>query len=258
MAKKQIIGVVGGVGPYAGLDLVRNVFDETIAQTDQQHLPVVLMSLPENIGDRTGYLLGASTTNPARSTVDVLQQLENAGVTVAGIPCNTMHAPRIFDAIIEGMKQRRLSIQLLHMVDEAVLFVRQYHPHIKKIGLLSTNGTAQSGVYQGAFERVGIQVVLPPDEIQQKHVHSSIYDPTFGIKAFSNPVTAQARQHLLSAISGLRTAGVDAVILGCTEIPLAIPEKSIDGTLLLNPTTVLARALISKTYPDKLKPLHKD
>ena len=45
-----MIGIVGGVGPYAGLDLAKNIFDNTLAETDQQHLPLVMLSLPENTG----------------------------------------------------------------------------------------------------------------------------------------------------------------------------------------------------------------
>ena len=53
----NIIGIVGGVGPYAGLDLTEKIFGQTIASSDQEHLPVALLSLPERIEDRTRYLV---------------------------------------------------------------------------------------------------------------------------------------------------------------------------------------------------------
>ena len=253
MLKKHIIGVVGGVGPYAGLDLVKKIFDQTTASIDQEHLPVILMSLPDEIEDRTKFLVGTSAANPAHSIVEILQKLETVGATVAGIPCNTAHAPRIFDVVRQGIEQQGLLIRLLHMIDETVLFVQQNFPTLKNIGLLSTTGTAQSGIYQRSFERGGVRIILPSDEVQQKKVHSAIYDSGNGIKAFSNPVTDQARQSLLEAIDWLRNRGAEAVILGCTEIPLAVPEKLIDTMPLIDPTMILSRSLISLTYPSKLK-----
>ncbi|MBT8073778.1 MAG: aspartate racemase, partial [Xanthomonadales bacterium] len=84
-----MIGIVGGVGPYAGLDLVRNIFDQTLARTDQEHLDVVMLSMPSSITDRTEYLIGQNGENPGLGIADVIKRLEAAGATVAGIPCNT-------------------------------------------------------------------------------------------------------------------------------------------------------------------------
>ena len=255
MENKNVIGLVGGVGPYAGLDLVTNVFDETIAATDQEHLPVILISLPEEIEDRTKFLRGDTKVNPAKAIVEILRKLEAAGATVAGIPCNTAHAPLIFDAVREGLKRHGLSVNLLHMIDETASFVKKQFPDITNFGLLSTSGTAKSEVYQHAFKKHGLSIQLPPDDIHATKVHASIYDPKYGIKAFSNPVTSRAREQLLEAITWFAGNGVNTVLLGCTEIPLAIPEKDFKSTRLINPTRILARALISHSYPAKLKKL---
>lgn len=258
MERKKIIGVVGGIGPYAGLDLVRKIFDETVAKFDQEHLPVILISLSDEIGDRTAFLLGTSSKNPAHSLVEVLKRLEQAGATVAGIPCNTAHAPKIFDVVRAGISQQKLSIKLFHMIEETARFIQQHVPQVKNFGLLSTTGTAKSRIYQQALEAKGFRVIVPSEEIQNEKVHPAIHDSTYGIKAFSNPVTARARQNLMEAIHWLRKQGAEAIILGCTEIPLAIPEKSIDSIPLIDPTFILARSLIREVNPTKLKPLQKD
>ncbi|MGH2567114.1 MAG: aspartate/glutamate racemase family protein, partial [Bacteroidota bacterium] len=96
------------------------------------------------------------------------------------------------------------------------------------------------------------------EEIQRDKVHPAVYDRRYGIKALSNPVTERARKSLLAAIRWLRKEGAEAVILGCTEIPLAIPEKKIDGVVLIDPTLILARSLIKAVSPAKLRPLRKD
>ena len=84
-------------------------------------------------------------------------------------------------------------------------------------------------------------------------MQQAISNKTFGIKAESNPVTAQARQYLSDEAAALAAQGAQAVILGCTEIPLALTEKSLHGLPLIDATAVLARALIIAFEPSKLK-----
>ncbi|MCJ7713906.1 aspartate/glutamate racemase family protein, partial [Candidatus Bathyarchaeota archaeon] len=92
-------------------------------------------------------------------------------------------------------------------------------------------------------------------KMQESLIHPAIYHPSYGIKTVSNPIHPQARENLIKGISFLKEEGAQAVILGCTEIPLAITEKKINDILLIDPTTVLARALIRFSNPEKIKPL---
>jgi len=254
MHNEKIIGVVGGLGPYAGIEFVRKIFDQTIATTDQEHLPVVLLSYPDRVGDRTSYILGRIETNPAYAIADILGKLELLGASVAGIACNSAHAGPIFEVITDELVRRKIGLRLIHMIGETARFLAQHHPGIKRVGLVATLGTVKSKVYQSQFDPTGAQLVLPSDEVQLKTVHGAIYDPLYGIKARSNPVTAQAREALLNAITHLQSQGAEAIILGCTEVTLAIAERSVGGTLLLDPGVILARALIRETFPEKLRP----
>src|SRR5574341_296993 len=115
---QKIIGVLGGVGPYAGLDLVEKIFDETIANTDQEHLPVILMSLPGEIEDRSGFLLGNSRRNPAQSIARILVKLAKAGATVACLTCNTAHAPQILGPAMKEVRKKARRLKLLNLIDE--------------------------------------------------------------------------------------------------------------------------------------------
>ncbi len=248
-----MIGIVGGVGPYAGLDLAKKIFDQTIASRDQDHLPVALLSAPGEIADRTEFLLGETETNPAHALAYIILKLERMGAAVIGIPCNTAHAPPIFDVIARELEAAECKAPLAHMIEEVAGFVRRRHPRIETVGVLSTTGTYKSGVYPEIIEREGLKVVQP-DESLQRDIHAAIYDPEYGIKARSNPVTAEARDKLLAGIESLRRNGAGAVILGCTELPIAIREKRIGDTPIIDPTLVLARALIKSVAPDKLKP----
>ena len=255
MQNEKIIGIVGGVGPYAGLDLAQKILDNTQATSDQQHLPIALLSLPHKIQDRTAFLLGKTKTNPADAIFKILEKLEQIGASVAAIPCNTMHSQPIFDAILEKLKSSESNIKLINMVAETVEFTRKNHPKIKNIGLLCTIGTAKTNLYQQYFKPPDFNIILPDEAAQQDLVHKAIYDINEGIKAKSNPVTKAAREKLLQAVHHLQEKAAEAVILGCTEIPLAVSDKKIGETIIIDPTLILARALIQQTYPNKLKPL---
>ena len=89
---ENMIGVIGGMGPYAGLDLVEKIFAETIASTDQDHVPVAMLSCPASITDRSAFLLGKSAENPANAIAEVALRLERSGAAIAGMPCNSAHA----------------------------------------------------------------------------------------------------------------------------------------------------------------------
>ncbi|HDL18706.1 MAG TPA: aspartate/glutamate racemase family protein [Bacteroidetes bacterium] len=248
-----MIGIVGGVGPYAGLDLMKKIFDETAASNDQEHLPVVMISESHKIADRTSFLLDKTKTNPAFAIVEVIKKLVSVGATVVGIPCNTAHSPHIFQVIKQQLRESATKVTLLHMVEETARYLTDKVAEVKKIGVLSTTGTHKTKIYPQILQRFGLQAILP-DTTLQKQVHRAIYDPEFGIKTFSNPVNEKAKEILIDAISQLEQAGADIVVLGCTELPLAITQRKIGNCPIIDPTRILAKALIRAVDPNKLFP----
>jgi aspartate racemase len=250
---EPIIGIVGGVGPYAALDLAQKIFDETVAQRDQDHLPVALLSYPELIPDRTAFLVGESRVNPALGMLEVILELERLGCRVVGIPCNTAHAPAIWNVITAGLAERGSGVRLLHMVEEVAEFVRQTWPDARRIGVLSTIGAQRSGIYPAVLGRHGLETVTLADSEHQELVHDSVYDPEYGIKARANPASNLARANVLTAVTRARAAGAEVVVLACTELPLAVPEHVVEGTPIVDATRVLARALIRATAPERLR-----
>ena len=250
-----MIGIVGGVGPYAGLDLAKNIFDNTIAQTDQDHLPVAMLSLSSTILDRTEYLLGQVDTNPGEAIAKVIMQLDKMGCTVAGIPCNTAHAKEIYSLTKKILDEKSVEIKLLSLVDETIKAIIANFPELKKIGVLSTTGTFQFGIYADPLKQNDLEPIIPTEQVQLEIVHPAIYDKSYGIKAKSNPVTKRAREDLLSAIDLLKESGAELIIKGCTEIALAIPEQVVLGVPTIDPSIVLARSLINDLEPEKLKPI---
>jgi len=247
-----IIGVVGGVGPLAGIDLQRKIVAQTIAAADQNHLPVIAVSWPGPIPDRTEYLLGHVSENPALPILAQLQLLTDAGATVAGIPCNTAHAPAIFDVIRAGVAEFARPLRLVHMIDETAAHLTTHHPALRTVGVLSTTGTWRARLYPAALEPLGFRVIAPDESLQVATIHRAIYDPAYGIKS-AGRVTPQARANLERGIEHLRGLGAEAIILGCTEIPLAFTGREYARLPLVDPTLVLARALVGAANPQQLR-----
>ncbi len=239
-----MIGIVGGIGSYAGIDLIRKIYDYTDATSDQEHLPVSMLSAPHKVVDRTQFLLEETSINPGIAIGEIIQTLSFNGASIIGIPCNTAHANLIFNQI---KKNTPVNCKLLHLVEEVAKYIKDYYPKLKRIGILGTTGTLISKIYPDSFNKYNLEVIEPSAEIQNMFVHPSIYDKSYGIKSVSNPVNSKAKQDLITAGTYLSRKGAEAVILGCTEIPLAITETKIENSIIIDATSVLAKALIRES-----------
>jgi aspartate racemase len=165
------------------------------------------------------------------------------------LPCNTAHAKPIFNEIIERIPKE---VKLVHMINEVSKFIKNKYPSMENVGILSTMGTSISHVYPDCFSQYGLNGIQVSEEIQKNYISPAIYSQDYGIKAQSNPVTAQAKKELLKGIDYLDKEGAEIIIMGCTEIPLAIKDNKINGKPLIDSTKILARALILKSSPEKL------
>jgi aspartate racemase len=247
------IGIVGGAGPFAGLDLHAKILAETAASQDQDYPTIFVISQPELITDRTAYLQGKTSKNPATAIADQILRLEEMGATVAAIPCNTAHAPAIFERILALLREGGSRIQLLHMIMETRRHLQAHFPAISRVGVLSTTGTYSARIYPTMLIPAGYEVLVPEKATQEQSIHPAIYNPVYGLKA-NGYATDRARLALEDGILELIDKGAQAVIMGCTEIPLAFNRNKPVGTTLIDPTRVLARALIYKADSAKLKP----
>lgn len=246
-----MIGIVGGVGPLAGLDVFKKIIEETDGQHDQEHLPVLLMSYPHLIVDRTEYLLQKVETNPAYALANIIEQLANNGAKVVAIPCNTAHAPAIFSEVEAQLKSNEVKVKLLHLVKETVNHIKLTAPDAR-VAVLSTTGTRNTGLYKNLMIEAGLTVLEPSAECQHR-IHEAIYDKAYGIKAFSSPVNEKALTELKHCMDLLLQENPTHFILGCTELPLAFPESDYKGIPLIDPNRIIARALINELNPRKLK-----
>lgn len=246
------IGVVGGVGPFAGVDLVSKVLRLTVAATDQEHIPLTMISEPGAIEDRSRFLLGESSVNPAHAVVEIIERLAACGATVVGIPCCTMHAPPIFDIIESSTHEAVPQVTLVHLVREVVRIVRERRPAGGRVGILATAGAYHGRMFLDDLENAGLEPIVP-GRAARRAIHRAIYDRSFGIKSHASPVSGQARVILASAVDELDRRGADLIIAGCTELAYALPQVDMEHPPLIDATLALARGLVGRAAPERLR-----
>ncbi|MCX5244178.1 amino acid racemase [Streptomyces sp. NBC_00201] len=225
----EVIGILGGMGPAATADFYAKLVSMTPGHSDQDHLRTVIWSDP-TIPDRTEALLG-NGTDPTPWLLNGSRVLREAGATVIAIPCNTAHAfvPRIADHV---------GLPIVHMIGEVARHLATLRPTVRTAGLLATTGTVQAGLYQEWLDRYGIRLALPDPTSRQDEVMAAIR----AVKAGKN---GAATAPLADAALQLTGQGAQAIIAGCTEIPLGLPADAVDVPLI-DPAVILARALVRR------------
>lgn len=224
--EKKIVGVIGGMGPLATVDLYRKIVEHTLADCDQAHVRTIIDS-NTNIPDRTAALLSGGES-PVRELQSSARLLERAGAQVLVMPCHTAHC--FYDEV-----QAAVHVPVLNMIDLTVQELKRRG--VTRAGLLATDGAVQSGIYQRHFEGSGIELLLPDPE-GQAALMDMIYS---GVKAGRSDYDTQA---VRTALDRLMDAGAQTLILGCTELPPAFEMYGLDYPNL-DPTLTLALAAIT-------------
>ena len=229
------------MGTYAGIDLLKKIAANTPAGKDQEHLPVVMISRPHLIEDRTEYLFGEVEENPGVAIAEVIRELVVAGSELIGLPCNTAHVQEIIAEAEIGLSGKAV---LVNMISEVADYIHKNFPDVRKAGIMGTNGVFSSRVYDDYLSGFGISTLYPDKALQFEVVHPSIYDPVYGIKAVSDPITEKAHSDLIRVARELKKNGAELIVLGCTEIPLAITGEYIYNIPVIDASDILARALV--------------
>ena len=248
---KPTIGIVGGMGPYAGMDLERKIFDSVDARNDQDYPDVMMISVSRLIPDRTHYILNPDTENPCTGIEYVIEKLAAIGATHIAIPCNTAHSPIIMNQVKRYLEINGIEVTLMNIVEETYKWVKK-HIGNKKLVLYATRGTYYSGVYRTFFSPEGKYQIVEPDDDDKHLIWDAIYSREYGIKAWSNPIKEHALENFKIVTEKMFSEGYDTYIMGCTEIPLAMSQLHMP-IVKIDPTAILARALVKAVCPEKLK-----
>ncbi len=223
--KKKTIGIIGGMGPLATADLFTKIIEYTDASSDNEHIHIIIDNDP-SVPNRTEAILN-NTDTPVPYIVSTAKRLEKAGSDFLIMPCNTSHS--FYDKICAS-----LEVPLVNMVEETASYLRDNG--VKKACLFATEGAVYSGVYDKACEKFGVSLCHPSDDVK-KEVMRIIYD---GVKAGSETWDVS---FINGAIKDLESSGVGNIILGCTELPIAVRKYGIVGHFT-DPTDILAKKAI--------------
>lgn len=230
------------MGPLATVDFMRKMLDATPATVDQEHVPVLVSSIPQ-VPDRTAAFCGEGES-PLDSMILSGQRLVAAGAQVVVMPCNTAHL------WFEGV-QEALGLPMLHLVDAAVDEVLTRVTDGHQVGLLATEATIASGLYARRSRDDGrvVDWLLPTADEMRALV-------TPGIAAVKGGRLDVGGRLLATAVSALHARGAAAIVLGCTEIPLVVDERSA-GLPVLDATAALARKAVgwAMSHPCVLAPI---
>ncbi|RQO56985.1 aspartate racemase [Variovorax sp. KBW07] len=221
------IGILGGMGPSATVDFMDKLVQLTPATRDQDHLPVIVASLP-HVPDRSSAILGTGA-DPLPALLANVDLLNHIGVGVVAIPCNSSH--HWYPQIAE-----RSRAPVIHIAQCCVAAVAAT-PRAR-VAVLATRGALASGFYQSALRERGIAFFVPDSTTGQHDVDACIR----AVKAGDVPAGTAALDRALAAIAA---AGATAVIMGCTEIPIAARAAAPTPLTLVDSSLELARATVA-------------
>lgn len=227
----KTIGILGGMGPDATALFFQRVIALTPAQCDQEHIPIIINNNPQ-IPDRTDAIL-ANGENPVPALQDAIIILEKASVDFIFIPCNTVHV--YYDEM-----QRCVDVPIVNLIESVVDDILKRFPDINKVGLLSTLGTIKSGLYHNTLLKHDIELVAP-NEVQHDSLQGAIQE----LKKQSKDTSA-----IQSLANDLVRAGVQGIILGCTELSL-IAKQLILSVPVFDSIEILAEKAVRLAFGGK-------
>ena len=208
----KTIGLVGGTGWVSTVDYYRIINHEVNARRGGQNTARILL-YSVDFGEIEAFQEKGDFDGVGSLLVDASKKLVNIGADCILLCANTMHmhAERVQSAI---------SVPLIHIAEATASQIRKQA--IKKVGLLGTRLTMEREFYRKKLNDAGIEVLVPEKDARDL-IHRTIHEEL--VKSLFLP---KSKQHFLEIIRKLQTLGAEAVVLGCTEIPLLIKQEDTD------------------------------
>ncbi len=231
---KKTVGIIGGMGTMATVDLFKKIAENTPAGSDQEHLHVIVDNNSE-IPDRINHILRGGE-NPAPYIAQSGRNLISIGAKIIMMGCNTVHY--FYEEVrqaLGGLLEEQ-GVEFLHIIHETVEEISREVKKGESVYLLGTDVTYKYMLYKTPLEDKGIRLVCPSDELRALTMEM-IYNCKNGVKVDDSENIERLLEHADSQ-------DVKKIILGCTELPVIFAEKR--DARLLDPTDILARATVRK------------
>ena len=239
----RTVGILGDMGPAAGADFARRFVSACAAHMRDQGIAVSDQAFPEHwlaqvpVPDRSSALgiPGFGAHQPLEPMLQAMGKLAALGATTIAVACNTAHAWH------GALQERFPQLEVLHVAREVARTLAARG--VRQVGLLATAGTYQASLYNDAFAQAGVQCHSPLTKEREELMHG-IYS---GVKVGN---MALAHSAFASVAEALATRhGLQTLVLGCTEIPLALTSvPGMPDLSLIDPAELLAQALAERAY----------
>jgi len=228
-----MIGILGGMGTQAGLDFCNKLAKLSKGKIDQDY-PLFILYNKSNIPGRPENI--KKYNKVLKSLYAGCLMLKKSNCKFIVIPCNTAHY--WYDDL-----QKKIKTSIISMPKEVFLFTKKNCKKNSKIGILATEGTLKTGVYNKYFSKK-FDLISPKNSLQKSSVNKAIKYVKMGkIK--------EAEKTIKPAINYLIKMKCKKIILGCTELPIAIFafksfKKIKFSKIFLDPNLILANASMKK------------
>ncbi len=221
------LGIIGGLGPMATAYFFELIVEMTKAETDQQHIEVLLHNCP-SVPDRTEYILGRSTESPLEKMAEIGRGLAKQ-VDVLAIPCITAHC-------FHQELQEAIGMPLIHGVRETAVYLKERN--LQSVGVLATDATVEMDIFGRELSQYGIRVVYP-DKENQKQTMYLIYENVKAGRPLEGDVFRKVKEQMFA------WGGVEVVLLGCTELSM-FKKQGLTGAGVLDVMEVLAKCCVEQ------------
>ncbi|MBN9453758.1 MAG: aspartate/glutamate racemase family protein [Bosea sp.] len=227
-ARPAVVGILGGMGPEATVDLMRRVIAATPARDDVDHVHMLVDNNP-GVPSRIAALIDGTGASPLPELVRMAKGLAANGATMLAMPCNTAHY--YADGLVEAVP-----LPFLNMVALSVERIAALMPAGTRVGLLASTAVFKIGLYEQAFKRRGLSIGAPDrqDEVMAL------------IRAVKTGDTGAAQRRVLAEIAEqLVQSGAGVILVACTE--LSIMADSIEARVpVLDALDVLAEEIVTR------------
>jgi aspartate racemase len=222
------LGILGGMGPAASAEFVNRLVQQTPASCDQEHVPFVLWNNPQ-IPDRSTSMRNGDNA-PLPLLIEGIAMLKAMSCDHIVIPCNSAHY--WYDDLI------KIGVPITHIVDSVANELKRLSVENQTIGIMGTQGTIEFGIYQRRLEQQGWPCIIP----SQQEMDILVQPAIDLIKAGK---IQESQTMLMTVIQSLINRGAKAVVLGCTELPLAIRITEEKGVSIVNSIDSLVKVAIT-------------
>jgi aspartate racemase len=228
------IGIIGGLGPESTVDYYKEIIAAFNAKYDEMAYPEVII-YSVNIDEFMRFVETKNWPGLSEWLLEKISSIHRAGAQFAVIASNTPHI--VFDEI-----KSKSPIPLLSIVEETCNKAQEMD--LKNVGLMGTKLTMEADFYKKPFISKGMSVVVPSEKEQQFIHHKLFSEIELGIFKDST------REELLAIAKRMvDEEGIDALILGCTELPLILTQSKY-GIPFLNTTAIHCESIIKYCLQD--------